>query len=193
MFFNIGKTKKLNNKLIYLIILLFLMEKYQYCILIPVLITLFGVGIWEAHIASKNQPNNVHFTYSEKEAYAFTVIKSIINILTCIGGFCIDFKLDKEDETKNKNKITCINIGIGLWCIVMYFQMIHDKSLFGSFNKIITAEFFISIIILSCFIFISIIKKEKTRHKLLIEHDELIVSSKIITNKTKNLSEIIIH
>lgn len=138
------------------------------CIKISICIIFFSVGVWESNIASTNQPNNVKLSDTEKEAYAFTIVKSIINILTGIFSMCLN-NSNKSDDSDNKsksscNQFICINFGISIWGIVMYSNMIKNDSLFGPFNQVILAEFIIFItsgifiiLLLACTIIVLVI------------------------------------
>jgi hypothetical protein len=113
--------------------------------IIIISIVLFSVGVWEATVASSNQ-NTSSLTDNEKEAYAFTVIKSIMNIINSLTIYCLMCKNDKDDKdtkTNKSNEFSLINIGINIWGLVMYDIMSSNNNLFGNFSQVIYAEMII--------------------------------------------------
>lgn len=113
------------------------------------------VGIWESIIASTYQDI---YTYSTSltEAYAFTVIKSIINILINICGCCLLAASD-DDKSNKSNQLQFINFGVSIWGCVMYTNMKSNNNLFGPFSKVIYAEFIIFISSICLFVLLIII------------------------------------
>jgi hypothetical protein len=129
---------------------------------IPILLIFASVGLWEASIAANHQPDHVTLSGYEKEAYAFTVVKSILNICIGIIGICLfACQSDNKDNKKKSNmdQIYCINLGVTIWCIIMYSNIINNNLDFGPFKKVIIAEFIIFItsmclLVFSCCAFI---------------------------------------
>ena len=125
-------------------------------------IALFSIGIWEATVASANQNTN-KLTSNEVQAYAFTTIKSIINILNSIYNIsllCSNEDSETSSDTKKSKtniELPCINIGVGIWGLVMYSNLSKSIDNFGPFNIVIYVEFIIITIGLSCIGFIIII------------------------------------
>lgn len=148
---------------------------------IMIYLSFFCIGVWEADIASNHDPNNIYLTGQEKEGYAFTVCKSIINILTGIFGTLLSLvqRESEEYELKPKpelNQIYFINLGVTIWCIIIFSNIINKKSDIGPFEQVIVAEFIILIIGISCvllvYCYITIISS--------------IISENIIQNDKKN-------
>jgi hypothetical protein len=124
------------------------MSNKQYYINIPILFVFFCIGAWEAHIASTHQPDQVNLTDYEKEGYAFTVIRSIVNILFAFFGICVNQSKDNDKDNENKSDmkvIHFINLGTTIWCIIMYSNIINQNFDFGPFKQVIIAEFIIFI------------------------------------------------
>jgi len=116
-------------------------------------IIIISVGIWEALIATNNNPKNNDFYGDMIQGYAFTVTKCVINIL--IGSINLIFGLllcvsdtDSKSSNLNNNPVNNIlqlgSLGVNIWGLVMYF----DNYELGPFYKVIFAEiiiFFVSI------------------------------------------------
>ena len=148
------------------------MSYNQYYINISMLLVFFGVGVWEAIIASNHQPDHTKLTDYEKEGYAFTVVRSVINILFGVFGTChVMIKSDKSKDDEKKSNMAqfhCLNLGTTIWCVIMYSDIINHHLDFGPFKQVIVAEFIIFItsvclIVFSCCVFItfiSVIKAE---------------------------------
>ena len=120
------------------------------------------IGIWEATIASSNQDLDT-LKSNEVEAYVFTTIKSIINIITSLVGYCLTCTSNEESsKSKSKSKsnadsqISMINLGVSIWGIVMYTNMKLNSDIYGPFRIVIYIEFIIMMIVLSLFGFIII-------------------------------------
>lgn len=157
-----------------------------------ILLMFFCIGIWEANIASSHQPDKVKLTGYETEAYAFTVVKSILNILFGVFGVCLFMKESENDEKKsNMSQIHCINLGVVIWCIIMYSDIINHHIDFGPFKKVIVAEFIIFItsaclLVFSCcvaVIFVSVTSNQTSNRSL--DHDVTKISDTIEKLKTK--------
>ena len=73
----------------------------NFIVILPLSIFYLSIGIWEGVVASNHQPDDATFSNDQKMAYAFTVIKCVLNILTAINLLFIDF--NKKDKDKNNN------------------------------------------------------------------------------------------
>ena len=83
------------------------------------IITLFSIGLWELLILLHYDNNDI-ILISDINAYHFTFIKLILNIITSLFLFWLIF------DKYNINIINCIillfiiNFLIGIWCITLY-------------------------------------------------------------------------
>lgn len=104
----------------------------------------FGLGVYEAIIASDNNPNNTHFTNEITQGYVFCIIKSIINL---IGSLCllmvgmrtiIQIANGRHNNPPPQGDIISIlfSIGISIWSLVM----IIDNYDVGPFYTVVLIE-----------------------------------------------------
>jgi hypothetical protein len=89
---------------------------------------LFSIGIWESTIASSNQ-HLYKVKSDEIDAYIYTRIKSIINIITSIIGTCLTCISNNESSKFNAIHLYMINLGFSIWSIIMYTNMAIDSSI----------------------------------------------------------------
>jgi len=132
---------------------------YSFIFRIIICSIIFCVGIWEAIIAFSNQ-NLDTLKSNEVEAYVFTTIKSIINIITSLVGSCLTCLSNVESSQSKSNadsQLSMINLGISIWGIVMYTNMKLNSDIYGPFRIVIYVEFIIMMVVLSLFGFIIII------------------------------------
>jgi hypothetical protein len=129
---------------------------YTYLLKFIIFIIIFCIGTWEASVASSNQ-NTKLLTSSEIEAYAFTTIKAIINIVTSLTGCCLlcrtkeNSKSESESKLNSDSQLSFISFGVSIWGIVMYGNMDKNDEIYGPFRQVITAEFIIIVVVFSLF------------------------------------------
>ena len=110
---------------------------------------LLAIGIWEITVAASNQ-NIKTLTNFEIEAYAFTIIKSILNIMLSLVGCCLKCKPDDNSNSGSNIQLSIINSGVSIWGFIMYIKMLNNN-MYGPFQSVIIVEFIIMIVVLSLF------------------------------------------
>lgn len=124
--------------------------KFYLCVFqIIIYSIILSIGIWEANIALSNQ--HLYTVKSEEiEAYIFTIIKSIINIITSLFGICLTCISDDEPSRSNADyQLSMVNFGLSIWAIIMYTNMKVDSDIYGPFRIVIYVEFIIMMLVLS--------------------------------------------
>ncbi len=111
---------------------------------------ILSIGIWEATVASANE-NLYTVNTDEVDAYLFTTIKSIINIITSLVSTCLTCISNDESSRLNAMHLYMINFGLSIWGIVMYTNIVVDSDIYGPFRIVIYVEFIIIMLVFSIF------------------------------------------
>ena len=105
---------------------------------------LMALGIYEAVVAASNHNN---LTPNEETAYIFTSIKASINMCISLVECCTCAK--QNDKSTLETQCSAINLGLLIWVIIMYSDMINNTDIYGPFGTVVYIEFIVAIIWLS--------------------------------------------
>jgi hypothetical protein len=122
----------------------------------------FSIGIWEAIVTGRNEPNSTNTTntiqsYSEnQEIYVFVITKACCNIFSAISLFFTgialyyienDFRSDRSDNSKNV-LFQLICLGTSIWGLVRYLYKPFADKLIDPYKNVLLVEmiYFFSII-----------------------------------------------
>ncbi len=108
---------------------------------------LMTLGIYEAVFADLNHDN---LSTDRYKAYIFTSIKASVNMFSAIIICCTPFVSTNQSKTNNTDSIlTFINLGLLIWTMIMYTDMIKNDHMYNPYRTVIYMEFIIAIVWLS--------------------------------------------